>query len=329
MPLTPDQMSQQSTWNQRLLQLAFLILVVLVSIAVWKVSSSTGRVTLQKTPEGMMGTSCVLRVVVNPRDVQRAEALLADAERELRQCEALTSTWIETSEISRFNRAKAGEKVELSPFTLDFLKQSKQACVDTGGAFDITCGKVWQLWFEGQKKNALPDMDEIQRLRAESNWDNIELGENFAIKRNDNVEVVSGGLAKGMAVDRALEILKAGGVLSAFVEVGGDIAVFQNTRPIQVKAANAQTSECVSEIANFENGGICTSGHSERGFEIQGTRYSQILDPTTGRPVETNWSATVTADCAATADLWATTLEVLGEKGVEKLPPGVKVVEIQ
>ena len=329
MPLTADQMYRQFTWNQRLLQLAFLILVVLVSISVWKVSSSTGRVTLQKTPQGVMGTSCVLRVVVKPQDLQRAEALLADAERELRQCEAQTSTWIETSEISRFNRAKAGEKIELSPFTLEFLKLAKQAWMDTDGAFDITCGKVWQIWLEGQKKNALPDMDEIQRLRAESNWENIELGENFAVKRNDHVEVVSGGLAKGMAIDRALEILKAGGVLSAFVEVGGDIAVFQNTRPIQVKASKDRTSECVSEIARFENGGICTSGHSERGFEIQGTRYSQILDPTTGRPVETPWSVTVTADCAATADLWATALEVLGEKGAEKLPSGVKVVEIQ
>ena len=329
MPLTSDQMYRQFTWNQRLLQLAFLILVVLVSIAISKVSSSTGRVTLQKTPQGVMGTSCVLRVVVKPQDLQRAEALLADAERELRQCEALTSTWIETSEISRFNRAKAGEKIEMSPFTLEFLKLAKQAWMDTDGAFDITCGKVWQLWLEGQKKNALPDMDEIQRLRAASNWENIELGENFAVKRNDHVEVVSGGLAKGMAIDRALEILKAGGVLSAFVEVGGDIAVFQNTRPIQVKASKDRTSECVSEIARFENGGICTSGHSERGFEIQGTRYSQILDPTTGRPVETPWSVTVTADCAATADLWATALEVLGEKGTEKLPSGVKVVEIQ
>ena len=329
MPLTADQMYRQFTWNQRLLQLAFLILVVLVSIAISKVSSSTGRATLQKTPQGVMGTSCMLRVVVKPQDLQRAEALLADAERELRQCEALTSTWIETSEISRFNRAKAGEKIELSPFTMEFLKLAKQAWMDTDGAFDITCGKVWQLWLEGQKKNALPDMDEIQRLRAESNWENIELGENFAVKRNDHVEVVSGGLAKGMAIDRALEILKAGGVLSAFVEVGGDIAVFQNTRPIQVKASKDRTSECVSEIANFENGGICTSGHSERGFEIQGTRYSQILDPTTGRPVETPWSVTVTADCAVTADLWATALEVLGEKGAEKLPSGVNVVEIQ
>ena len=128
---------------------------------------------------------------------------------------------------------------------------------------------------------------------------------------------ILGGLAKGMAIDEALKVLKEGGVaLRAFVEVGGDVATFQYEKPVQIAGLEGKTVTC-------PNGGICTSGHTARFFVIQGQKFSQIIDPWTGQPVPRRWEITITAPDAATADFWAMALEVLGKEKASALPDGI------
>lgn len=302
----------------------FLLLLLALLISGRQMNSRIQTTTLLTRPVGIMGTTCSLCVVVKNCDLQRGNRLLKEAEWKLRECEMLTSTWIETSEISRLNAAKAGEIVRLSPFTMAFLRKACEAYEQTDGAFDITCGRLWLHWKACEKENRLPTQEELDAIRAESNWNNLELGqpgtpeENSVTKRADGVCVVTGGLAKGMAIDEALKTLTNDGVaLHAFVEVGGDVATFLYEKPVQIAGPEKKTVVC-------PNGGVCTSGHTARFFEIQGQRFSQILNPQTGQPVPRRWEITVTAPDSSTADYWATALEVLGKEGVSILPENIK-----
>ncbi|MDO4583247.1 MAG: FAD:protein FMN transferase [Planctomycetia bacterium] len=293
--------------KQRLQQLAFIVLVVVVCVAISKVHTPQSTVTLQTQPVGIMGTSCTLRITLPASCLQEGKQLLENAETELRRCEALTSNWLETSEISQFQRLEAEKKLPLSPFTRDVFLRAKKAMEETDGAFDITCGRLWNLWKDAEKTGVPPSAEKLHEGRQTSCWDAIVLEENAILKKNADVEVVTGGIAKGMAIDRALQTLRGENVLSAFVEVGGDTVVWENEMPVQIAGS--------SETLTLRNGGVCTSGHTERFFEIGGQKYSQILHPQTGMPVPRTFSVTVTAPDAATADIWATALEVLGPEG--------------
>ncbi len=293
-------------------------------------------------PVGVMGTTCTLCVTVKNCDLQKGNELLAKAEARLRECEILTSTWIESSEISRLNRAKAGESFVFSPFTVDFLRKAREAFQKTNGAFDATCGPLWFHWKKCEKEGRIPTREELAEIRVASGWEYLELPEKsegedaFRVtKRSDGVSVVTGGLAKGMAIDSALEILKSDdAALSAFVEVGGDIATFNCSTPIKIGGPEClQRKEKVERKAertiNLPNGGVCASGHYARFFLIQGKKFSQILDPETGWPTPRQWTVTATAATAAEADYWATALEALGREGLALLPDGVNAEFIE
>lgn len=312
-------------WRPQFHQILFVVLVFATVLAAFQVHSRKETTTLMTHPIRVMGTSCTLCVTVRNNDVQKANMWLQEAEQELRLCEQLTSTWLNQSEISRINSAKVGEIIKISPFTSEFLQKARQAYDQTQGAFDITCGAVWFYWLACERENRLPDAEELARIRAESNWDALEIGSETVTKKNATVALVTGGLAKGMAIDAALKVLTASDEpLSAFVEVGGDIAVYRSKTPIEVENPIAQsTDKNTRKIITLENGGVCTSGHHERNFEIQGTQYSQILDPRTGQPVPPRWNVTVTAPTATEADYWATACEVLGKDAISRLPDGV------
>lgn len=313
-------------------------LAVLVGISFWKTPSlAERRILLQTCPVGVMGTECSLIVYVNQSDKEYGEQLLSEAEKVLRECEILTSTWLENSEISRFNRMKAGQFLKISPFTEDFFLRSRKAWEETGGVFDITCGRIWQLWREAEKTGVLPDEEMIQVARNASGWGDIYLEPAVVTKTKDMVEVVSGGIAKGMAVDRAMKCLLHPKVLAAVVEVGGDLSVFQREGvlvPMEIRI-RCPWEKAPGEKVDFQGMltrqrvvGICTSGNYERYFHVGGKYYSQILDPRTGFPSDEFLSVTVVAPDAATADVWATALSILGEKGREILSEGVHILSM-
>lgn len=311
----------------------FAILAGVVGGACWKIGTLPPRMTLVTvTPAGIMGTTCTLTVYVQEADAEHAHQLLAEAEAELRQCEMLTSTWLEHSEISRFNRAKAGEKIAISPFTEAFFRCSREAYEQTGGVFDITCGRVWQLWKAAAEAGVMPTGAEIQAARDASRWEHIHLEDGYVTKTTDTAEVVTGGVAKGMAIDRALACLKKPGVQAAVVDVGGDVAVFRVPEmklPVTIYIHRPQPGTQPEALPLYApNTGVCTSGDYARYFEVAGRKFSQIIDPRTGQPAEIITAVTILAPDATTADIWATAVSILGEDALPHLPPEVKVLKM-
>ena len=307
-----------------------LCLAALTGVALWKTSAPPSPSSVQvllSHPQGVMGTTCTL-VAVIPNPPRRAEDPLGEAEMALRRVEALMSVWLTNSEISRLNLAAAGEEVALSPETLLVLRAARRAALETDGAFDATCRPVIALWREAAKRGRLPSDSELEEARAASSWDLIELTDAGASKGASTARVDLGGIAKGYGIDQALEEMRAAGVLGALVDVGGDLRCFGQPPEGSFWRVDVRDPFGEGRLGELRVWGaaVCTSGDYARFVEIEGRRYSHIVDPRSGRLAEAASSVTVVAQTAMEADIWATALSVLGREGIERLPGGVEAM---
>jgi len=270
-------------------------------------------------PAAVMGTSCTLTAIVPREKNATAHQALAEAESVLRRVESLMSTYRDASEVRRLKNASAKQHVVLSRETCEVLRSARRFAEISGGAFDVTAAPLFRLWRQCADLNRLPTRDELTAARAASSWDNLTLLEDGAVKANPFVEVDLGGIAKGYAVDRAIEKLQEAGCVGGLVEVGGDLRCF-GTKPgghpwrIAVRAPVGPPQAGVLELTSAA---VCTSGDYLRFVEIKGKRFSHIIDPRSCLPAEAVPSVTIIARDATTADGLATTVSVLGpEKGL-------------
>jgi thiamine biosynthesis lipoprotein len=311
---------------------AVAVLAGIVALLAVGVSRKDEPTVFVRHPVGVMGTECTLEVVAPAGQAAAAREALAAAERELRRVEAHMSWRLDGSDVWRLNAAPAGQLVELSPATLEVLQAARQAHGATGGAFDVTCRPLIELWAQAGREGRLPTDEQIAQGRAQSSWDAITLEPSGAVKALDTASVDLGGVAKGYAIDQAVKAMVAAGVAGGLVEVGGDLRCFGSRpdgQPWRVAMRDPFHPQAPGEaelLATLRIGeaAVCTSGNYFRYVEIQGRRFSHIIDPrpgpTMGRPAEAAPSVTVVAPDATTADIWATALSVLGAEGFKLLP---------
>ncbi len=310
-------------------QTLVLVFVLLISSGIFFMffEKGNGRRIFVREPRGIMGTSCTIAVVVDGRDdISRAGDAIKEAEKVLRRVEGLTSVWLDHSQISKFNSSPAGSEISPGPETMEILRISEKAFINTKGAFDITCGPLIKLWKDAGKSGALPSDSDIIGARSKSNWELLEFTGQSIKKLGDDVKIDLGGIAKGYAIDLAIKELKKSGAIGGMVDVGGDLAVFglpQEGDFCKIEIKDPFKEGKVGEIEVTDKA-VCTSGDYARFFDIQGTRYSHIIDPRSGKPAKGAPSVTVVAQNAVQADIWATALSVTGPQGVKGLPEGIE-----
>ena len=235
----------------------------------------------------------------------------------LRRIDELMSSWRQDSEIERFNRLGAGIPFPLSPENADLLLRSREIWRLTDGAFDPTIGRSIRLWGFGgaPKRSDLPSGSDVEAARAEGGFQTVELDGRVLLKLRDGVCVDLNGIAQGYTVDRVFELLQGAGFDSLLVEVGGEVragAAPPGERAWRV-GLESPVGESLGPTLALVGISVSTSGDYRSGFEVDGVRYSHILDPRVGRPVTTGVAeATVVARDCATADAMATALVVLG-----------------
>ena len=317
--------------RERLIGALFLVgLVALLAIGFWKTGGSGApvRVLLPRRIDAVMGTDGMLATVIAPDEHVAASDALREAENRIRDVEGLLSVRITRSEISRLNRAPAGEEVPLSAAAQAVLTAARQAHADTDGAFDATCRPQIEVWREATEDGTVPTDDQLAAARRDSNWEHVELTPTGAIKTSATVQFDLGGVAKGYAIDRAFQLLRRQGWPGGLVNLGGDIRCFGRTPTGELWTIDIEDpfgrgvlgTLVVTDVA------VCTSGNYRRYFETSGRRRSHILDPRTGYPTEATCSVTVVAPDAITADIWATALSVLGPDGLDRLPDGIEAL---
>ncbi len=309
-----------------------LTLMILAIVGLWHTGGrrDEGRITVLRRCRAVMGTDATLAAVVPPRRREHAEAALLQAEARLRAIEARMSTWLADSELGRLNSAAAGKEVPLSAESLAVLRTAFEAHRQTGGVFDVTCRPLVELWRAAGRLGAVPSQSELAAARTASSWQQIVLTDAGAVKRSHTARVDLGGIAKGYAIDRAAEVLQDAGCNAGLVDVGGDLRCFGRPPAAEIWTVDVQSSsdDAVAATIRVPDGAVATSGNYARFTKIAGRRYSHIVDPRSGRPVEGVPSVTVVAKTAVLADVWATALSVLGPNGLKRLPEGIEALMI-
>jgi thiamine biosynthesis lipoprotein len=308
--------------GRRLATAVLCVLAAAFALVWWhRFRSPVEAVTIRREPIGVMGTSSQIVAVVPGRLRAEGDEMLAVAEGELRRAEAIFSTWIDRSELSRFNAAPPGVAVHLSRDLAELLAWSKEMHRRTGGAFDVTAGPLVDCWRRAADRGRLPYPDELARARDSSSWDDFEIFTvtPLGIRRRETAALDVDGIAKGYAIDLAVDALMRAGAVGAMIEVGGDlraVGVPPNGDHWPVGVRSPFADELLATIP-LERGAVCTSGGYARPLEIDGESFSHIVDPRSGMTAREAASVTVIAGEASQADAWATALAILGPRGLE------------
>lgn len=244
----------------------------------------------------------------------------------LAQVNTEMSNWDAGSEISRFNAAPAGQTVTLSPALAQVMQNADLVHQASEGRFDVTVGPLIDLWGFGSGVQGphIPADSDISDALARSGQSRVlELAGSDLRKTVDGAEVYLSAIGKGHGVDRVADVLRGFGLENFMVEIGGDLYAAGhngNGTPWQIGIESPVAGDrALHSIANVANLGMATSGDYRNFFEEDGTRYSHIIDPATGRPIlHRTVSATVLTENAMLADAWATAMLVLGRaRGLE------------
>jgi thiamine biosynthesis lipoprotein len=218
----------------------------------------------------------------------------------------------------------------VAPETAEVIALGQEVARRSGGAFDMTLGRLKSLWGIETEKPRVPSPEEIRRALDGTGPGTLQLEGRRVKKRRPDIAVDLGGIAKGYAVDRAVEVLRAAGIESASVNAGGDIRLLgarPDGRPWRIGIQHPRDPEKILATVSLNKGAVVTSGDYERYFMAGGVRYHHLFDPHTGYPGRLSRSVTVVAPTAALADALATAAFILGpQDGLELLAgyPGVE-----
>ena len=308
---------------------AFLVVVALiVAFAARKRSDSDRHVDHRF----MMGT--IVSVTVLTPDALAGRAAIDAAFDEIARVEALTSRYLQESEISRLNARTDGfAGARVSRDVAEIVSRSLAVAEASSGAFDITVAPLVDLWTFPEGDYALPDESYIRAALRTVNWRAVQVDVvESTLTVLPGTELDLAGVAKGYAVDRAVAVLEAMGVETAVVDAGGDVGFVgappdANAWRVGIKHPRA---DGLMGVVLVDGGSVATSGDYQNYFLMDGVRYHHILDPATGYPSRGIMSVTVATERAVDADALATAVFVLGpDEGlalIERTPGAAAVV---
>lgn len=265
-----------------------------------------------------MGTS--YNIKYEESDSISAVELQQKIDAELVNINQLMSTYIDDSELSRFNQWRSTEPFLLSAQTLVVMEEAKRLGELSEGVLDVTVGPLVNLWGFGPdaRPEKIPSAKDILEAKQKVGLDRLKLTETSASKSHPDLYVDLSTIAKGYGVDRLAEILEQYDIHNYLVEVGGEMRLSGNKTNGQdwrVAIEKPVTKErAVERIISVGNNAIATSGDYRNYYEEAGERYSHLIDPTTGKPINHNLvSVTVINPSSMTADGLATALNVMGK----------------
>ena len=273
------------------------------------------------------------RVVVVTNATEQAKLdIKSAANYSLQNVNRLMSTYLEDSDVSKFNRSESTDWLSVEAETAEVVSKALEISKLTEGAFDPTVGPAVNAWNFGPDKvdrTKIPDDENVAQLKSIVGYETIEVrSDPPAIrKQNPAAKIDLSAIAKGYAVDRVGQSLAALGYKNYMVEVGGEVVTkgeragggpwnIAVEKP-EKSGLTTRTLDRTHRIVKLSNRAIATSGDYRNFYDVDGKRYSHTIDPQTCTPVEHNMTiASVVADDCMTADAMATAVMVLGkEKG--------------
>ena len=265
----------------------------------------------------LMGTT--VETTARHTDINACREALFLAYKEMERGEALLYYHQSKSEVSEINRNAGVRPVSVGAETFTLLDRAKKHADDLNGLFDVSIGPLSERWgFSSDRESTLPTPGEIEYLLPLVDYRRIKLSfaDTSVFLETAGMKIDLGGIAKGYAIDRGIEVLKEQGIEHFFLNAGGDIRVSgmaKDGRSWRVGIRHPRDPAGLIASFDLEDHAVATSGDYERYKMFDGRRYHHVLDPRTGYPGTKCQSVTVLAPTAEEADVLATYLFLLGE----------------
>jgi FAD:protein FMN transferase len=244
--------------------------------------------------------------------------VLQEAFDEVDRIDRLMSHYKAESPLSRLNREAARHAVTVDKELFDFIERSLRYSDESDGAFDITVGPLMKTWGFFRGENRVPNASELASVRQHVGARHVILDRDARTIAFDasGVELDLGGIAKGYAVDRVAELLRARHVTAALVSAGGSSVYGIGSPPgrgaWEVKIQDPVDASKVALSVALKDASLSVAGSSEKSFVANGVTYTHIMDPRTGQPVQGMLSVAVVTPSATAGDALDDAFFVLG-----------------
>ena len=309
------------TCELKLRDLRYSYPIVICLLALFAGRAKGAAAELFSATQRHMGTDVTIRLMAP--DQATADVAFQAAFARVAALEKVMSDYDAESEISRLAlQAPMKAPLAISPDLWRVLGRANEISQSSSGAFDVSVGALSRLWRRARRQKELPSRVRLQQARESVGYRGIVLGAKRPTIQllRAGVRLDLGGIGKGFAADAALGQLRRMGITSALVDAGGDLAIGAappGKKGWRIGVAPLKAAGPPSQFLQLSNCGIATSGDAWQFVEIDGRRYSHILDPRTGIGLTTRSSVTVIAADATAADGLASAVSVLGpEKGL-------------
>jgi thiamine biosynthesis lipoprotein len=271
--------------------------------------SQTPWLRLEKSGDAMGST---FTVELYGTDRIRMEAAADAAFDEVRRLDDLLSNYRQSSELSQVNRGAAQGPMKVSPELFDLLAGCLEYSRQSEGAFDITVGPLMRVWGFYKGSGHLPHRAEVQAALNRVGYRRVHLdraAQTVWFER-PGVELDPGGIGKGYAVDRMVNVLKQKGVAIALVAGSGSSIYGMGAPPSEPRGWRVEirdprdSAKSAAEVF-LKDMSMSTSGSYEKFFRAEGKTYAHIMDPRTGYPAQGSVSVSVVAPRTIDSEAWA------------------------
>ncbi|GAB6281557.1 MAG: FAD:protein FMN transferase [Ignavibacterium sp.] len=285
----------------------FVVLFIIGFFIAYNKNENTNEI---KRTQILLGT--VVEIQVKNTEENLANVAIEKAFKEIKRIDLTFSSINPESEVYKINYSK-DSIIQVSKELFWLVEKSNNISKLTNNAFDVSLENLITLWgFERKENFRLPDTKEINGALKNCGWVNVNLMDSNSIKLLNNVKLNFSAIAKGYAVDQAINVLVKYGIKSALVNAGGEIKVLGNDWIIGIQ--HPRMKNALIEKVKLNSKAVATSGDYEQFFEVNGKRYHHIINPQNGYPANGCQSVTIIANNDLIADAFATAVFVMGPK---------------
>lgn len=266
--------------------------------------------------------------IVDSANSGRGWQLIQESMDEVKRIENMISEWSDTTEVGRLNANAGKVPVKLSPELYELIRRSIIISELTQGAFDISFGGVGKLWKFDRENPVMPDSSAVKQALSSVGYGLIVLMDSSRVfLSKPGMKIGFGAIGQGYAAEKVKKMLMDKCISSGVVNASGDIAAWgiqPDGSRWKVGIGDPEKPSNVLLWLPVKDAAVSTSGNYENYFELNGIRYSHIIDPRTGYPVRGVQSVTVIGPNAELTDALDTGIFVMGvEAGlnlIEQLP---------
>jgi thiamine biosynthesis lipoprotein len=272
----------------------------------------------------MMQMGSLFDISVVAKDSVQARMEIDQAVAEMERIENLISEWRPQTQVSEVNRNAGIRPVKVDREVFELTKRAISYSEMSGGAFDISIVAMDKIWLYDGSMTQMPDSLAVRKSVEKVGFEHIVLdsvNSTIYLSRH-GMKIGFGSIGKGYAADRGRAILRANGVKGGIVNASGDLSAWGeqvNRKPWNIGITNPFKTRKLVKVLKIRNASVATSGSYEKYAEIDGKRYSHIINPRTGYPSTGLTSVTIIGPCAEFANALSTSIMVLGAKEGLKL----------